>query len=923
MFKHLGIRGRVLLLTLLPTSLMALVLGGYFSWMQLQSLEQQLIQRGQLVIEHLAPLTARALSKHDIKLLNRLANETLEHADVRSVSFLSSDRKRLAHAGPRMLNPEPIGDTTLLTRHSAHDATRFLMPVFGRHGNLSDAQDNWQDELLLGWVEMELSHQGTLLNGYRGLLTSLLLIAVGLIATALLAMRMSRAINQPLQLIQKSVARLKEGHLETRLPPLGSHEMDNLASGINRMAESLQSAQEELQNSVDQATEDVRQNLETIEIQNIELDLARKEALEASRIKSEFLANMSHEIRTPLNGILGFTRLLLKNDFNSHQMEYLHTIEKSADNLLGIINEVLDFSKIEAGKLILDNVPFNLRDLLQETLTLLAPSAHQKQLELINLIYRDTPLSFAGDPQRLKQVLTNLLNNAIKFTHQGQIIIRTMLEDEIDGKTQLRISVQDTGIGLSQDELAPLFQAFSQADNSLSRQSGGTGLGLVICKHIVEQMGGEIGVSSEPNQGSNFWITLTLARAADDDKDRPLPLLDEQHAVILESSDLARQALQHQIEDCGWHTHPFAELAALLQYVKHSTGQGQTVKIALLGIAQNKYDMPSLQAAIDELEQYGCAAFVLCQSIDLDQYQTQLRNKPERLQSKPLCSRKIRKAIERLEGHPLAPVTTTPLPNRPPHILCVDDNPANLLLVSTLLKDMQAHVTAVDNGAAAVEAFQNGQFDLVLMDIQMPIMNGQQATEAIRLWEAEQQCQATPIVALTAHALANEKRALLQAGMDDYLTKPISEHQLSQVILKWTGLSIYHSAPKPAKLLPTSDRSTLPILDMHEGLQLAAGKADLAHDMLRMLLDSLPAEREAIRQARDTLNRAILLERVHRLNGATRYCGVPRLRAACQNSETLLKQNAPGADQALDVLEQAIEQLLQHASDLPSIAATC
>ncbi|MCF5022263.1 HAMP domain-containing protein, partial [Pseudomonas lactis] len=281
----------------------------------------------------------------------------------------------------------------------------YLLPVFGRHRNLAGELIPDEADRLLGWVEVELSHNGMLLRGYRSLFASLLLIAIGLMCTAALALRISRTINSPIGQIKQAVAQLKDGNLETRLPPLGSQELDQLASGINRMAETLQNAQEELQHSIDQATEDVRQNLETIEIQNIELDLARKEALEASRIKSEFLANMSHEIRTPLNGILGFTHLLQKSELSPRQLDYLGTIEKSADNLLGIINEILDFSKIEAGKLVLDSVPFNLRDLLQDTLTILAPAAHAKQLELVSLVYRDTPLALVGDPLRLKQIL--------------------------------------------------------------------------------------------------------------------------------------------------------------------------------------------------------------------------------------------------------------------------------------------------------------------------------------------------------------------------------------------------------------------------------------------------------------------------------------------------------------------------------------
>ena len=916
MLKNLGIKGRVLLLTLLPVTLMAMVLGSYFTWLQQSELQSQLLLRGEMIAEQLAPLVAPAMGRHDSALLERIANESLEQQDVRAVAFLDANHAPLAHAGPTMINQAPLGNSSHLLQRTDNDATRYLLPVFGRHRNLAGDVIPNEAHRLLGWVELELSHNNMLLRGYRSLFASMLLIVTGLMLTTLLALRLSRTINAPLDQIKQAVAQLKDGNLQTRLPPLGSHELDELASGINRMAETLQNAQEELQHSVDQATEDVRQNLETIEIQNLELDLARKEALEASRIKSEFLANMSHEIRTPLNGILGFTHLLQKSEMSPRQFDYLHTIEKSADNLLGIINEILDFSKIEAGKLVLDSVPFNLRDLLQDTLTILAPSAHAKGLELISLVYRDTPLSLTGDPLRLKQILTNLVNNAIKFTREGTIAVRAMLDDDdenkTDGSVQLRISVQDTGIGLTNQDVRALFQAFSQADNSLSRQPGGTGLGLVISKRLIEQMGGEIGVESVPGEGSVFWISVNLPKAHDDADDLPTAPLLGQRVVILEKHDLARQALQHQLEDCGLDVTPFTTLENLTNCVTSTHQTPQAIDLAVLGVTANDITPERLNQHLWDLEHLGCKVLVLCPTTEQALFNASVPNPHSQLQAKPACTRKLRRVLSDLINPRQARSEPELLASRAPRILCVDDNPANLLLVQTLLEDMGSKVTAVDSGYAAIDAVKTESFDLVLMDVQMPGMDGRQTTEALRQWETERQSTPLPIVALTAHAMANEKRALLQSGMDDYLTKPISERQLAQVVLKWTGLALRNQVSDNSHE-PPRQQVKLPVLDHEEGLRLAAGKADLAIDMLSMLLASLDADRQAIQLARNAKDHNALIERVHRLHGATRYCGVPQLRAACQRSETLLKQQSAHADEALDELDQAIIRLANEA----------
>lgn len=933
--RRWGIRKKVLVVTLVPTLLTTLMLGLFFTYSWVNNIESLLKDRGESLSRQLAAGSEYGLFTANRSLLSSLSNALLEEQDVRSITFFGSDGSRLLHTGPGSSETVQSDELTAehATRISRKNSTRFITPVFLQDLMIESMLDPDARQSMsnlrepLGWVVVEMSHIRTEKETYKALLISLLLILGGVILSMAIALRLSRAFTNPVFELNEAVAKLKEGKLDTRVYTGAGPEFEQLESGLNAMAEELSKAQAEMQQNIDQATEDLRETLETIEIQNIELDFARKEALEASRIKSEFLANMSHEIRTPLNGIIGFTELLLKSPLPRQQRDHLSTIRKSSEILLTIINDILDFSKIEAGKLILDRVPFQLRDIVEEVMVMLAPAAHAKNLDLVPLVYNDVPDNIMGDPLRVKQVITNLVNNAIKFTQTGEVVLRASLEEEEtdSNRVTLRLSITDSGVGLSRAQQQSLFNAFSQADASTARQYGGTGLGLAISKRLVEEMGGKIGLESELGKGSTFWFTLTSELATSGEAIAPRDALRGERVIYLEQQKTTGLAVEHLLRDWGMVVDRVASPGALQEHIEEAQKSQAGYAVAIVGITRHLLNSSQYCGLVRTLEiERDCRTLLLTPT--LETHDTPLSGLASGHLTKPVCRDSLYDELlllvhginssGRVPEYEISAnrVTTANVPR----VLAVDDNDANLKLVMTLLEDCQLDAEGASSGFEALSKARQKPFDLVFMDLQMPGMDGVETTARLR--EMDTGNHRTPIIALTAHALADEQERLTKQGFDGYMPKPISSGQLNDIIHEYTGYVCPKSGsdgrlPVPEvrdtrrALRPSTRKMQQDCVSVEESIQLAAGKADLAEELFSMLLEQVHVDRERIPELWTNDNMDELLECVHKLHGATRYCGVPELRAAANHLETAIKCSAPDLVHQKDQLLSAMERL--------------
>ena len=913
-----GLRARVLAFTILPTLIIGCLLAGYFSFHRHQQLEAYIIEQGISVIEPLAIASEYGMKQNSRELLKRLLGLThrKNSAFINSIAVFREDNQLFVtsnfHRGLDMLRlpkGEPIPELTTVDYQDDFIILRtpILEEVTLTESSLLDSKP----QRAVGYISIQMNTDRALIIQYRDTAVAILVVLLGLGLSIYCGLNLVNVVIDPINRMVRAVYQIREGRLDTRVRGQMRGELDMLKNGINAMAKAIAEYHNEMQMNIDQATSDLRETLEQIEIQNVELDMAKKRAQEAARVKSEFLANMSHELRTPLNGVIGFAKQLFKTPLTSNQSDYLSTIEKSAKNLLNIINDILDFSKLEAGKLSLEQIPFSLRDVVNETMTLLAPSAHDKGLELSLRVNGDVPDLLSGDPLRLQQILTNLTGNAIKFTEQGNIDVTISLRKRVENqRVRLAIQIRDTGIGMSQQQQRQLFQPFNQADTSISRRYGGTGLGLVITQKLVQQMDGSIEVDSSLEQGSRFTVTLGMRLASQPhDESRAAISLQDQSILLVEADPWSRAACEAQLQEWRMQVTSVGSLS-------EAANRGlEAVTTLLIGLSSTP-DLLALQQQLSQLPVRYSRLLFLLNSHEPRLQEQLLALGASHCLSKPVPHSKLLAALTlNHTATANAPQPVTSRSKLPLNVLAVDDNPANLKLITAMLGDLVAEVHSCQNGRQAVELAQRLEFDLIFMDIQMPILDGISATQTIRQEGCNQQ---TPIIAVTAHAIPGERERLMAQGMDEYLAKPIDEAQLEKLLRQFTqplpGQA--PTSPEPEVNSPEfnnpaiSNPASSSLRDAELALRQAAGKPELAREMLELLLASLPEVQTLLAQASDA-SAAELLAGIHKLAGGAAYCGMPALQALCHQLESALRRG--------ETVEQLEPELLELQDLLESL----
>jgi two-component system sensor histidine kinase BarA len=867
-----GINKLILVMGLLPILILSLILSSCLMISQIDELRKMMTERAKSSSEQLAVLTEHVLIAGHNNTLAAITSVALEETAVKAIAIYTADMQIITHAGPKSdLSRVTVKPGEQQTQyHYLDDGLIIIQPVF------SPSLSSQAAKPTVGWVVMQFDWRHLKVHQYQTLLIGTVFLAITFIICVGLTSYINQSLAADLATLRQTIRKMATGSRNFHAHIPQNDEFNEIAEELNLLNNAHQNELQEFKRSIEQTNINLRETVETVEVQNIELDLARREAVNASRMKSEFLANTSHEIRTPLSGIIGFSKILLKTEMEVRQREAIETIHNSANSLLTIISDILDFSKLEAGKLVLDNAPVNLREAVEDTLQLLAPNAIEKELEVALIIQAGSPEAVVTDGLRLRQILTNLINNAIKFTPAGHIQVSISSKQKGGENAEITIQISDTGIGLSREQQREVFKVFSQADASITRQYGGTGLGLVIVKGLVDQMGGDIGIVSELGQGATFWVTLNLPTSTKTIKLRNFSVLTGKSIALYDRSELQTEALKSLLLSWGLEVH-------------HCTN--------IDDLAPSDYCLISSDNSADfqnSLSNLNRSAVIITP------YKDQQSDIAGRLYlSKPFSHVKLFDALYKgLQYNLPSRQPTIRFPNT--NILAVDDNPSNLHILGNFLDDMAICTHFAQNGAEALQQCREKHFDLIFMDIQMPHMDGIETSKGIRQDGLNTD---TPIIALSAYLSPDNPSQLRDAGINDYFSKPISESQLATLLSKHLQ----------ASAITSNNKHPRPV-DISECLKLTKNRPQLAADMLNMLMETLPQQREDTVLALQHGDFDKLGGINHTLKGACCYTGTPALKQRVIELEQALENNGT-CEVETTALISAIDDLLVWQDD--------